>query len=504
MSARLLALDLGGNGLRATVVDERGTRLGRAVVPAQHTGDAPPLGRCYSPTALMEGLGTATRAAVEQAGGEITAVAATGQRIGCALLDAAGETLYVGPNVDARGFAGPWPLDASDEAQLFDRTGRGAARLFAPARLAWFRDHRPELFGRVHHVVGLGEWLAHGLCREVGIDACGAVELLAIDVSTGDWATGLWSRLDLDPAWLPPLLLPGARLGVVTPAAAEATGIPAGVPVAISPPDSMAALLGAGAAAVGSSLVLAGTTMPVLACAASATVDPSRRTWTGRHPVAGRGVNESNAGSTGFSWTWLAERLAGDGAEAGDDAVHEHAEALAMRADAGAGGLRMLPGGVQVMDARRLFNMLGSSSIAAFPAPYLEPLLGPAELARATFEAIAFAARANLEQAEAARGGDPGAVILAGGMARSPLFQALLGAVTGRDLQVPADLDATTTGAAACAAAAAGIYAGVEEAADQMTRLQPAAPADAAGATHAAYDSAFHEWRALYEKISAL
>ena len=108
----------------------------------------------------------------------------------------------------------------------------------------------------------------------------------------------MWQRLGADPGLLPPVRPAGTVLGTVHAAAAASTGLRPGTPVAVTVPDSMAALLGSGAWRVGSTLILAGSTMPVLASADRPRADPTRRTWTGRHPIAGLGVNESNAGTT--------------------------------------------------------------------------------------------------------------------------------------------------------------------------------------------------------------
>ena len=110
MSAQFLVLDIGGTNLRATVVDERGARLASAVAEAPHHCDIPLVGRRYDPQALWNAVCSASRAVLGAVGGEVAAVAATGQRIACAFLDASGETLYVGPNTDARGITTGWQV----------------------------------------------------------------------------------------------------------------------------------------------------------------------------------------------------------------------------------------------------------------------------------------------------------------------------------------------------------------------------------------------------------
>jgi len=498
----LLALDVGGTNLRATLIDGVGRRIAAAVADTRLVVDVPPLGRRYEPESLWRAACSAIRGAVTQADVDVAAVAATGQRLACAFLDAGGETLYVGPNTDARGVMTGWQVEEAGDGRLYDRTGRGMPLLFAPARLLWFRENEPGMLERVDRVVGLGDWLAHRLCGEVGIELTGAVELLAVDVYSGEYWPELWSRLELDPGWLPPILPVGSRLGALSTGAAAATGLRAGIPVAVSPPDSMAALVGSGAAPVGHTAVLAGSTMPVLGSAERPVADPERRTWTGRHPIAGRGVIESNAGTTGFGWAWMVERLVGPIAGLDGDAAYERAESLAAASPPGARDSLSFGGGASVMNATTPATFLTMYRAAFWPAPYVEPDVAGGDLLRACLEAIAFSARANLEQVEAARGGPSDRLILAEGMARSRLFRQLVADVTGRPVHVPAVLQATSVGAAMCAAVAAGLYADLGAATESMTRADLAAEPDATVA--GALDAAYRQWRALYAKIESL
>jgi sugar (pentulose or hexulose) kinase len=500
VSDLLLALDLGGSGLRATAVEATGRVVAHASRPVPPRTDAPPLGRSWDPGALGAAAdGAVAEVVAAVAPRRVAAVACTGQRIACAALDARGDTLYIGPNADARGLAHGWRVDDAAAGRLYERTGRGLALLYAPARLLRLRDDDPGLLERVRHVVGLGEWLAHRLCGELALDACGAAELLALDVHTGERWTAVWEGLGLDPSWLPVPRPAGDRIGEVGAGTAAATGLTGGTPVGLAPPDSMAALIGAGCVDPGASLVLAGSSMPVLATAAGPRADPTRRTWGSPHPCGGF-VCESNAGPTGLGWAWLAERLAGTIAGVHGAAAHALAERLAARASPGAGGALALAGGASILDAVRPSTFLPRRRVLVWPSEIVGGDVGASELLRAGLEEVAHSARANLDQAEAARGG-AGRLMLAGGMARSRLFAEILAGVTGRTVIVLTETDATAVGAAACAAVAAGWLAGLDGA---RGLCRPGIEVEAPDGTMAAYAEAHLGWRALYDQLESL
>jgi autoinducer 2 (AI-2) kinase len=167
----------------------------------------------------------------------------------------------------------------------------------------------------------------------------------------------------------------------------------------------------------------------------------------------------------------------------------------------GAAGALGFAGGASVLDATRPSTFLPRMRVLAWPSEILGADLGAAELLRAGLEEVAHSARANLEQAEAVRGG-AGSLLLAGGMARSRLFAEILAGVCGRPVAVAAETDATAIGAAACAAVAAGDHTGLAAAAAALTR--PAVEVHPGDGTMAAYAEAHRGWRALYDQLESL
>lgn len=499
---RLLVLDLGGSSMRAAVVDSDGRNVvARAARSVEQRLDAPPLGRSYDPGQLWDAACAAVREVLLRAGGEPpAAVAATGQRIGCVALGPGEVPLYAGPNLDTRGAATGWAVAEAGGDELYARTGRSLGMLYAPARLVWFRQERPEVFERIRRVLGLGDWLALRLCGEAATEPSTAGDLLALDVQTGEYWPGLWSRCGLDPDWLPPLRRAGELLGAVTGEAAAATGIPAGTPVAVAAPDSTAAMLGAGAERPGTTLVLAGSTMPVVA-ATEGMRQPDGVVWVGRHPVDGRGVVESNGGTAGFGWEWTAQRLVGQVSGLEGDAAYAHAERLAAAAPPGAGDALVYSGGASVMNVAEPATFLSQTHALFWPTEVLQPDLGAPHVVRAGLEAVAHSARANAAQVEALAGPSD-RLVVAGGMARSRLFLRIVAAVCDRPVHTPRVLDATVLGAAACAAVAAGLHPDLSSAAAALAVVEVGVQPEPELVE--AYAAAHRRWRSLYDRVRSL
>jgi sugar (pentulose or hexulose) kinase len=504
--ARLLVVDIGGTSVRAAVVDSDGGNIvASAARSTAHVVDAPPLGRSYDAASLWDQAGAAMREAMYRAGAgdaePVAAVAATAQRVACAALGDGDVPLYLGPNLDTRGVATGWAVAEAGGADLYPRTGRSLAMLYAPARLLWFRQERPEVFERIRRVLGLGDWLALKLSGEAATEPGTAVDLLALDVHTGEYWEQLWSRCGLDPGWLPPLRRAGTRLGEVTAAAAERCGVAAGTPVAVCAPDSLAAMLGAGAARPGTTLVMAGSTMPVLAATEAPRADPDGRIWTGRHPVREQGVLESNGGTAGYGWAWVAEQLVGAVSGLEGDSAYAAAERLAGSAPAGSYEALLYSGGSGVLDVSNPATFLAHTSALLWPSMVLQPDLGAGSVVRAALEAVAHNARANTEQVEAVCDGAGQRLVVGGGMARSRLLLQMLAALCDRPVHTPR-CDATMVGAAACAAVTAGAFPDLGAAAEAMGAVEVAAEPDAALVPE--YAAAHRRWRALYGRLQSL
>jgi xylulokinase len=277
-----------------------------------------------------------------------------------------------------------------------------------------------------------------------------------IDHDTAAWssdpaayaATGMARDMLFD------LVPPGGRLGQVTPAAAAATGIPAGLPVYATANDKAVEALGSGLEEDGSVLLSLGTYI------AAMTVGPSSRSagesyWANFAARPGKYLYESTGIRRGM-WmvSWYRALLQGPHGEEPEDALNAAASELAP----GSNGLLTLPDWLAPGDAvwRRgaLLGFDGSQ--------------GRAHIYRSILEGIVLTMANHTAAMERALGRRLSPVLVSGGGSRSDLIMQIVADVFDRPARRTTVNDAAGLGAAICAAVGHGIYPGWDQATAAM------------------------------------
>ena len=123
------------------------------------------------------------------------------------------------------------------------------ARFQAESEAHWIRRHQPGIWAKTHKFLFLSGFLTHRLTGRF-VDSVGAqVGYVPFDYKGLAWASPKdwkWEALPVEPRMLPELVPPAGLLGEITAAAAEATGIPAGLPLIAAAADKACEVLGSG------------------------------------------------------------------------------------------------------------------------------------------------------------------------------------------------------------------------------------------------------------------
>ena len=388
--------------------------------------------------------------------GRVAAVAVTSQRQGIAFLDGRGREVYAGPNLDLRAVMEGAAIDDTHRSLVYRTTGHTPSFLFTAAKLRWFRAQRPDSYARIAAVLPLANWLAYKLTGDLHAEASLAADAGLLDVGSRRWCSDLMRTLGLSDNSHVPLLQAGERLGAIGADMAEETGLDEGTPVAVAGADTQCGLLGLSVARAGQAGVVAGWSAPLQMLTAGPRHSARMSTWVGCYLTPGSWVLESTSGDTGNSYAWLAGTL-----WRGEPDAFSRMEMEARGEPAGSNGVMVMLGH-SAMDMGHVGMRRGGIH---FPVPLTMNAVTRGQIARAALEAVAYAVRANLEQAESVAGSAADSVAVGGGMVRTRLWVEILANVLGRAVMVPPRPQATASGAYLCAATALGDFGSLEEAA---------------------------------------
>ncbi|SFI58014.1 MULTISPECIES: xylulokinase [Microbacterium] len=380
---------------------------------------------------------TALQAAIAEAGGmdDVAAWAVAGQQHGMVVLDADGDVIR--PALlwnDTRSAGAARDLIAEIGAEEYARrTGVVPVASFTATKLRWLRDHEPDAAARVAAVALPHDWLTWRL-RGYGPENPRLDELVT-DRSDAS-GTAYWGPDGYDRDLLVAALGHGATLPRVLDADESVTD-DAGRAVAPGAGDNAAAALGVGAG-VGDVVVSIGTSGTVFAVSAEPTVDPS-------------GTVAGFASADGHFLPLVATLNAARvldviGRLLGVD--HAELSRLALQAEPGAGGLRLVP----YFEGERTPNL--PDATASLEGMTLAATTRE-NLARAAVEGMLSGLAAGLD---AVRGlGVPiRRALLIGGGAQSEAVRRIAPLVLGVPVEVPEPAEYVALGAARQAAAILG------------------------------------------------
>jgi xylulokinase len=488
--ALVLGVDVSTTATKAILVDEAGAVRGIGVSEYDYAVPQP-LWSEQEPGLWWGGTQAAIRSVLDTTGAaaeDVAAVGLTGQMHGAVLLDAAGEPLR--PAIlwnDQRTSA---ECDAIREAvgpeRLIAITGNDALTGFTAPKLVWVRDHEPDVWARVAHVLLPKDFVRHRLTGEYALDKADGAGTILFDLAARDWSAEILEALRIDPEWLPPTFEGPAVTGVVTVEAAAATGLRAGTPVVAGGGDQASNAVGVGVVSPGTMALSLGTSGVVFAATDRPLFEPHGIVHAFCHAVPERWHMMSVMLSAAGSLRWFRDALA-------PGVPFEEIVATAAEVPAGSEGLFFLP------------YLTGERS------PHPDPFARGAfvgltvshdrrHLVRAVLEGVAFGLRDGLDLMAAAGVPAPAQIRASGGGTASPLWRQILADVLGTEIATVNTSEGAAYGAALLAAVGAGWFASVDAAAGELVTATPvASPARDA----LAYAEAHDVYRRLYPALAS-
>jgi xylulokinase len=471
----LVGLDVGTTGVKALRLSANGEVLARA--EAEYPLATPHPGWTEQEP---DDWWRAGEAALAEVGGEgVAGIGLSGQMHGLVLLDENERVLR--PAIlwnDQRTAAECEEIEARlGRPHLVELTGNRALPGYTAPKLLWIRNHEPDVYARIAHVLLPKDYVRLRLTGERAIDAADASGTLFLDVANRRWSEEVLAALDVPAEWLPPVH--------ESPEPAGQTA--AGVPVATGAGDQAAGALGVGVDRPGPLSVVLGTSGVVFAALAEYAADPDGRVQAFCHAVPNgwhaMGVMLSAAGSL----QWLRDALAPGESFAALVAAAE-------RWPPGAEGLVFLP-----YLAGERSPHVDPGARGAFVGLSLRHDRGA--LVRAVLEGVAYGLRDSLELLRSL-GVEPGSARASGGGARSDLWLRIVASVLDIPLERTAAEEGAAYGAALLAGVGSGVFTDVHEAVAATVRVTETVEPDPEWTR--VYAKTYERFRALYPALRPL
>jgi len=494
----VIGLDVGTSGTKALAIDESGEVLASALV--EYPLQSPKPGWAEQDPADWRKASTDAIAQLTAALGpkaaEVAAVGLTGQMHGSVFLDENDGVLRP---------ALLWCDQRTDkecaeitekvgEARLIEMVSNPALTGFTAPKILWLRNNEPENFAKVRKVLLPKDYIRWCLTGEYAADVADASGTLLFDVTNRKWHDELLGILGIDPAWLPKTFEGDEVTGVITKEAAEATGLPAGIPVIAGGGDQAAGGVGCGVVKPGVISATLGTSGVVFAFAESVRTDPEGRVHTFCHSVPGAWHVMGVVLSAGGSLRWYRDAVCdieiADAEQAGVD-PYELITGAAATAPPGSEGLTFLP----YLTGERTPHK-DPYARGAFIGFHLRHT--KAHMARAVLEGVSFAMRDSFEILRA-MGVPITEVRASGGGARSAFWRQMQADIYGCPIITTNVDEGPAYGAALLALTASGAYASIAEACDATIKAVSSVEPDAGKSR--VYDEWFGEYQQAYAAL---
>lgn len=483
-----LGIDLGTTGLKSVLVRQDGTICGVGyreypiLIPSAGYAEQDPQDWWR---ALRESLAEAL--AVSKARpDEIAGIGLSGQMHGMVLTDENDRLLH--PAIiwcDQR--------SAKQAAMIRERIGleqlgqwtqNPVSVGFQICSLLWMREHRPEIYEKIRHVLLPKDYIRFLLTGEYGTEPTDACSTLAFDCAKQDWSQPMLETLGIDRAILPDAKhLPTDVHGVFTAKAAEELGLKPGVPVVFGGGDQPMQAIGNGILSPGDASITLGTGGQIFVPAASPSYDPQLRTHTFCHASKDSWYVMGAILNCCLAQNWFFDKVLG---------THDFRQMhhLAAQIAPGSDGLFFLP------------YLTGERT------PHLNPeargmffglTLGHdrASMTRAVVEGISYALADAMDCIQQL---NPtiDRLVLSGGGARSGLWKQIIADMLDRPIYTTSMTEEAGTGAAICAMVGTGAYASLSEACKAIVRYEDGCVTPIRANTEI-YRERQQTFRALYE-----
>lgn len=485
----LIGIDVSTTATKALLIDSQGNVL--ATAASEYPFETPrPLWSEQDPQLWWNGAVQSIRDLLHKTQinpAQILGIGLTGQMHGLVLLDKAGNVLR--PAIlwnDQR------TANECDEIRqeigrsaLIQETGNDALTGFTAPKIVWVRNHEPEIYQKVRHILLPKDYVRYRLTGDFAMDKADGAGTILFNLKKRDWSHKMLTGLRIPAEWMPPTFEGPEITGRISPEAAAATGLHPGTPVMAGGGDQAAQAVGVGAVSEGIVALTLGTSGVIFATVDKPFIEPEGRLHAFCHSVPGAwhlmGVMLSAAGSL----RWYRDTIA-----PGVD--FEELVSCATAIAAGSEGLFFLP----YLTGERTPHPdpFARAAFVGLTVRHTQP-----HMTRAVLEGVAFGLRDSFELMKSVGLSSIQQVRVSGGGARSALWRQILADVLGAELVTVNTTEGAAYGAALLAGVGANVWSDVKSACQQVIHVTGSTqPTDDAVAR---YNSLYSGYQGLYPAL---
>lgn len=486
MARYFIGIDVSTTASKALVIDEQGEVITSQSYP--HELSTPrPLWSEQDPEEWWRATSQALRDVLKRVSpNEVAAVGLTGQMHGLTALDAQGRPLR--PAIlwnDQR--SGPQCEAITEKVgakRLYQIIGSILPPGFTAPKLVWMREHEPELYRQIAHVLLPKDYIRYKLSGAYVMDVAEGSGFGAMDIGKRAWSDEMLAALDIPRAWLPELCESTDVSAYVSQAGAEATGLRPGTPIVGGAGDQPAGGVGNGIVSMGQCSLTVGTSGVAYAVSDRYTPEPDGRLHTFCGPIPGTWFHMGVMLSAAGSFRWLHDEILSG---------RSYDELNQMAASVPYGSLGLLFAPYLTGERHPHTDPLARGAFVGLTLRHSLP-----HLVRSVMEGVAFGMRDLLELLRGL-GVRPAEAVVSGGAANSPIWRQIVADVMGIPLYTVNTSEGGAFGAAILAAVGIGAWPDVPSACAQMVRRVDTIAPEAPGID--SYNRLYPAFRGLYPAL---
>ncbi|MCP4629969.1 MAG: pentose kinase [bacterium] len=460
----IIAYDLGTGGNKASLYDFEGRCLAENSVsyPTQY----PATGwHEQQPEDWWNAVVESTNRLLKEAPierNEICCCGISGHSLGVVPMDRTGKLLREATPIwsDSR------PLSQSnrffetvDENEWYLMTGNGfPPPLYSVFKMMWYRDNEPEMFKKIHKVIGTKDFINYKLTGNMVTDYSYASGCGVYDLVNWEYSDAMIAASGLPKDIFPDIVPSTEVIGELTPEAVDALNLPAHIKVVAGGVDNSCMALGARSFKEGRVYNALGSSSWVAVTSGSPLLDVQSRPYVFTHVIPGLFMSATSIFSAGTSFRWLRDQFCQSivsEAELNNVDPYELMTAEAENSPVGSNSIIFNP------------SLAGGNLLDASPnirGAFMGLDLGHtrADVIRSAMEGVALGLRVALDELIRLTSVEDEMTVV-GGISRSKLWRQMLADIYQMNIvKTNIDQQAAALGAAALAAVGTGLWSDFE------------------------------------------